>query len=464
MIFRPSIRIVFLSFLLGITVLLLFLFFNRNEGGETYGILTVDEAIPDRSIGGLLKAAGFDGYFSESSTVLYVDDFGQPKKLYLDRFREELEPNDPRDDGYAEKLRSFFVHGGRRYFYIPLGDTVHQKQIVKDIGVALGIIPYSLEIITASRPVLIWFAFQLFASLIALVISRDRLRFTLQIPIILAFAWLGLSGLIMAGILAGLWELLREPFGELFSPRPFGSFGERLRPYRYSFFWLFFFIFLFTALCFIWTTPLIPVWVGFFCFFILECVSFIQIGRKRGRNLRFTPVLIITLPKRPNAFRFPTMVFAASSLLALVFFFFFPGVSPDLSGRTPIDLQNFPSVSEYEEYMAFQASFSMLPLGAHQGEYFHNEYLQYYLGDDGLIAGAKDSLSAWEIPAFPLEKLTDFLLNYENRTVDSPKPMMKDWVIVVLILMCCIPNNKNIEKRKVRKNKIPLIRDPRVAA
>ena len=464
MVFRPPIRIIFLSFFLGIMVLAFFVLFNRPEFAVAYGILSVDEALPDRSIGELLKTAGFDEYYSESTIRIYIDDFGRPRGFYLDQYREVLDAFDPRNDGYAEKLRSFFVNNGRRIFFIPLGYNVQYYQIERRLAAAMGTIPFSLDILGSSRPMLLWFIFQLLALIIALAISRDRIRFTLQIPIILAFAWEGLPGLAMAGILAGLWELLREPLDELLTPKPYGSFKERLGPYRFSFFWAIFFVLLFFTLFIIWNIHPIPVFFGFFSFFLLEFLSFKKTKRKKSRNLYFSPVLIITSPKRPYAFRFPILVFALCSLSALLFFLFFPWFSPELIGNSPVNIDNFPLASEYEEYMAFQASFSLVPLFPNQGEHLYAEYLQYILGEDGLIAETALSLSAWEIPPFPLEKLTCFLLDYNNKTLDAPQPIiLKDWIIVSLILIFCIPFTQKAKKRH-SKNKTPLIRDPRIAA
>jgi len=225
-----------------------------------------------------------------------------------------------------------------------------------------------------------------------------------------------------------------------------------------------FFTFFFVTLSLIGSVSILPVFIGFLCFFLIEFLSFKEIKRKGGRNQHFAPVLIMILPKKPHTFRFPLLSFAVTSLAALLVFLFFPGFSPELRGRPRMEFTNFPFQSEYDAHMAFQASFSMVSLNAYQDEPSHNEYLRYFLGEDGLIAGTENSFFVWEIPAFPLEKLTEFLLNYEDKIVETPQPILKDWIIVALILVCCIPGTQNAEKRRLSKNKAPLIRDRRVAA
>ena len=462
MVFQPSVRIIFLSFFMGVLVLSLFLFFNRPEFQEAYGVLAVDEALPDRQIGDLLRTSGFEEFYSESTAKIFIDDFGQPREIYLDQYR--LEAFDPRENGYAGILRSFFVNNGIRYFFIPLGFNVQYYYIERRMNAAMGAIPFALEVLGSSRPMFLWFIFLLAAMIITLIISKDRLRFILQIPILLTFAWEGLPGLILAGLLVGLWELLREPLHELSSSRPYGGFKERLRPFRYSFFWAFFLFFLFIALFLIWMPSFIPIWFGFLCFLLLECLSFKQIKRKKRRNMFFMPVMINTFPKNPKNFRLPIMIFSLSSLLALTFLFFFPEFAPELFNRSRIEFDNLPLAIEYEEHMVFQASFSMNSLFAYNGEQLHTEYLRYFLGDDGLIAGTVSSIFTWEIPPFPLEKLSTFLLNYRNETFETPEPMLKDWIIVSLITIFCIPYTYKEKKIKRKDKKILLPRNPGIAA
>ena len=107
-----------------------------------YGMLVTGENIPDREIRRRLEGGGLSGLISESGQWFLLDCFGSVEQIPLDEFGTRLLSFDPRNDGYAEKLRSLFVHDGRRVVYIPLG---FPAQAHKKIAAALEDIPYSLE-------------------------------------------------------------------------------------------------------------------------------------------------------------------------------------------------------------------------------------------------------------------------------------------------------------------------------
>ena len=476
--YRPSILHIIISLSLGFMVFLIFRINMPRLSGEGYAVLAFDKNLEDRRIGELLKASGFNDFFSESSAMVYFDDFGYQKGFFLDQYDEEIASFDPRNDGYAQKLQSFFVNRGNRYFFIPLEDTGRQDLIRKKFALALGDIPYELDILGISGSIFWYFIFQFIAVSIVFLISRDKWRYALQIPVLLCFSWLGISGIMLSAILTGIWELLRDPLEELFSSRPFGNTRERFWRFHIHFFWCILFFVFFCILSFglpigtqkpgtgaLFRTgniPALPLWSGFFCFFCIEIISFLIKGSKLHRR-GFTPVMILLFPAKTRVFRKPVSIFACTALVALGLLRILPGFSFKQAENYTEKYPNIPGQKEYEAHMAFQSAFSMMPLGDNLGD---TEYLHYYLGNDGLIAGTMDSFkaSAWDIPEFPLEKLSDFLLNYGNRAGDTPLPLLKDWFLLALILLCCIPVRSNTEKSINKKKKNPLIRDRRIAA
>ena len=110
-----------------------------------------------------------------------------------------------------------------------------------------------------------------------------------------------------------------------------------------------------------------------------------------------------------------------------------------------------------------------------QNALIQNDYLRYYLGEDGLITGndvyavSEDS----ETPPFPLEKLMDFLVKYnklvtgESSGFEKPqaKPgaiTLKEWISVVFIFAFCLFDI--FRPRIIPKKRSPIIGDKRIAA
>jgi hypothetical protein len=409
-------------------------------------------------------------YQSESTEGFYIDDFNGLKWLPLDSYREELESFDPRDDGYGEKLKNFFLVEGNRRFFVPLEDTGNQRGIAKNFKVALGDIPFSLEILGNPRPILVYFIMMGCACIVALVLSRDKWLFALEIPILLAFSWAGVSGFILAGFLAGLRGLLREPLGEFFPIKSFGPLGDRLKPYRSNFLMGFFFLILYGALIRVNALPLEPGLAGLAALFVLGLFALSDKRRrmKAASHARFMPVPIILKFAKPPAFQPSIMAFAGAAILALAYPVFFSG--PPAKDAAYTNLSNLVLPGDYENHMAFEASFSILPLNRSEPE----GYFSYKLGDDGLIAnatagtptGMQGGALQGEVPfpAYPLEKLTGFLLHFDNKAPYVPGAHLKDWISVFLIMIASFPIRFPKEKQEGKKKKPSLFRDRRIAA
>jgi hypothetical protein len=128
-----------------------------------YATLVCGKAVPDREIRERLEAQRFTGLVSESGQWVLLDCFGSTEQIPLDQYQARILPFDPRNDGYAEKLRSLFVKDDKRFIYIPLGslNPAQGEKIEERLASALGDIPYSFEyarrIAAADRPVLLFF-------------------------------------------------------------------------------------------------------------------------------------------------------------------------------------------------------------------------------------------------------------------------------------------------------------------
>jgi hypothetical protein len=460
MVFHPPVLTTLSSLIMGGLVFFLFWLFIPLESGEGYCVLVVDQAVPDREIGGMLKVAGFHDFYSESEALVFYDDFGVPKGFSLDDFSGKLESFDPRNDGYDERLRSFFVQDEKRRFFIPLGEGGRPWIIEGIMRSIMGPNPYALDILFHGRNVAIWFLLQCAAAAIALLISREKLAFLLIIPVFLSFAWAALPGLILSCVLAGLWDLLREPLKAVFAHNPYGSVKYRLRPHRASIVWAVLLAVFYSLLAVTGAVPGIPAWAGLFSCILIQALYFIEAKKVKEKRRGFTPVIMLSVHRQPRVFCAGMTATALIALLAFALVMLAPGLFFHKNDKTNDYLSKLPAVSDYEEHMAFQASFSYMPLGDRSGV-----YSRYFLGEDGLIAGIyeSDMINQWEIPVFPLERLTEFLIEYMERPGTNPLPNQKDWISMGLIILACAPIRQRAKSTgNIKKNSFA--RYPRVAA
>jgi hypothetical protein len=435
-------------------IFFLFRFFMPSEAGTSYAVVSVDASFSDRHIGRMLDSAGLEnGYFSESTQWIDIDDFGVLRKIPLDTYREEIEPFDPRDDGFGERLRAFFVRNGKRFFFIPLAGG-NRRGLEKAVASVLGDIPFDFEFLGVYRSFFPYLLFLAPVLLGALFLSGSPSGFIFQVFPLLGFARGGPSALVLAGFLACFWVLFRDPLNEIFTASRylpgfyagpgFRGLREKLRPYGLNLVLILVFLFLFGVVSFIGSLPPLPVWTGLaaswgLCLFARTAEAERQ---KKAVHVRFNPVIMLpgrvkTLPLFPFA-----AVFGPAVLLSLLAPQLFPSLSYSYPKEAPpvSDPGFLISPAGYEEHIAFERSFSRRPLGSDSraGGYSH-----YYLGEDGLIAGEKDEAPGdgqeEKIPSFPLENLMEFLLQYNNKAGEAVPAQLKEWISAALFLAACIP-------------------------
>jgi hypothetical protein len=457
---------------------------GANEG---YAILVVDETQEDRVIREVLGRGGRE-VISESSQFVLMDDFGASRQIPLDLFHDEIETFDPRNDGYAEKLHSFFVNNGQRYFFTPLESD--PADLRSRLDASLVDIPFSLVFLEQRRSLFPYFALLAAAGIFALFLSRSKRSFLFQIPVFLSIGWGGFAAMILAAAFAGIWELLREPLKELFTSRysrnTFNYAGtglkgiiERLRPYCLNLILALLFFLLIPVLAIAAFLPPIPLLAACVYFFLLYYLSLksMEAGFRNTRHIPFMPVPL--LPLRTRTFSlFPFLIpFVLVSFLALILPEFLPVERSDIPAMGNImDPRYFVSPEEYYSHVDFQRSFSYRSLNAGNdtAEALNQEgYLRYYLGDDGLIAGSTVSSGTMEAETlpFPLEKLMDFLIQYYEqpeepaRGIEPSNPPLKlrEWVLAgVILIFCCM--SEFLRPGIVPGVKLPYRWDKRIAA
>lgn len=80
-------------------------------------VVSTSDIISESFVLDRLSDAGFHHVVSESNQWVYIDDFEGPKSIPLKDYYDCIEPLDPRNDGYADLLKTIFVSNGvRRYF------------------------------------------------------------------------------------------------------------------------------------------------------------------------------------------------------------------------------------------------------------------------------------------------------------------------------------------------------------
>jgi hypothetical protein len=482
--------------------------------GGLFAVLELDELVSDRETAAALnralnlEAAGRE-VLSESSQRVLLNDFDKIIRVPLDQYGERIEPFDPRNDGFAARLRSFFVRNGKRYFFIPLGDSVPvfgglfrraaYRPMENKIRELMGDVPHVLSFpgkgllrsgsaffnpSAANGGVFLYLACYILAAAAFWFLFRPRLlAFHLVLPLA-GLSLLGSPGFAMGTVLCLLAGLLLEPVREIcFSLRLSGSFRRNsLIPYRSR--WLL-------------GLPLTGIYVlsavlgragplagaGRFAVFGGVFFSYLMIeARGRGGHILFVPVIILENHAGPE---FPKGIlpFACASLVSALFSLSSLNFTPpqalawlDETSR-PVRLdtgsfeenigENWPppiSAAEYEAHVLFQTGFSLLPLG---GEFVEPEYFHYDIGQDGLITGVSAEPRGMEddIPPFSLEGFMTFLENQVYMKADAGKlSSLAGFFPALCALAVCIPAFTGPVRRAGGKRKPSLYNDKRIAA
>jgi hypothetical protein len=220
---------------------------------------------------------------------------------------------------------------------------------------------------------------------------------------------------------------------------------------------------------FIWFLGGIPALLGaagLGAFFGLLGLS-LRAESKGAGHIRFAPVPIRPPPFR-HVFRFSMMIPFACAALGSLFSPFLAGAGfKDGPGRRE-DAGTVSSL-DYERHLAFQRSFSLLPLGQgpapETGDFnaFKDPpYLRYYIGDDGLIGGTGEypEEPGPDAPPFPLEDLMSFAGGFGNVPAYAPG----DVVSVLIVLGFCVFPLLRAGWNHRKKKKMVVYHDKRIAA
>jgi hypothetical protein len=404
------------------------------EGKAAYAELICSESVPDREIRERLENIGLSGLVSESGQWVLLDSFGSIERIPLDEYDSRVLPFDPRNDGYAQKLRSLFVRDGKRSIYIPLGSAARPSKLGKSLVSALGDIDYSLKAgrpAVAARPAGFYLALFCLVAVVFFVVRPLRLALgsdaAILIPLLPALAPLalgGAAGFAMASLLVGCAALFAGPFLNWFAfqrHRPSPVLCRLLPPLFLSCYVILAF---FSALPLVLSLPVLVFFCGVLTF-SLEEAYWAAVGdaeKSWGALLfkrlipprrRFSPVAI--LRRRPFFFAFSWVMvpFAAIGLVLACMEIIEPA-----SGQEPSFLPPAAALIEtnYQTHYRFQSTFSFRSL--HNASERGNMNVFEMNGGLPVQNGFMETdTSLAGIPPFPLSDLVHFL-NTETYTRD----------------------------------------------
>jgi hypothetical protein len=467
---------IFVSVTLGLGMFYLTYGFLPPSRGEGYAVLSLDASYEDRYIGELLEQGNWGNYISESTQWVFWDDFGELVQLPLESYEDRVVPFDPRNDGYARRLESFFVHGGKRFFFIPLSTDfwgIPREKTEESLARCLGSIPFQVEFPGVYRPLGIYALLFAAAAVGMILLSGAPWAGISLLPLLAAVSYPGPGGFALATSLTALLGLLLQPLREFFISRRYRhhypGIIKKNRIFKIQSGMILLFLVIYGAICFLGRFPVFFGAGGLFSFFLILGVSLwaeSKEGTKMG-HIRFVPVPISVPPPGTGKFFRIMIPFALGSLGAL----FLPplilgsgytaGDNPPVSTKWQDYMINF---EEYEAHAAFQVSFSLKPLRIGGVNREHGEYLRYHRAGDGLIGdySAVEDNHAREIPPFPLEDLMNFLTRREPAQALVYTP--RDLLSVFMVLFFCIPAFFPIGYTHSKKNRLLVYNERRIAA
>ncbi|GHV80133.1 hypothetical protein AGMMS49944_19240 [Spirochaetia bacterium] len=443
--------------------------------GARYAVLTLDDSWPDRDIRELLAGQRLGNTIGESSQWVLLDDFGSLEKVPLDTYSDRVESFDLRNDGYAERLRSFFVFQGKRRLFIPLKGA---GDLTGRVAAALGDIPFSLSVLTppaGPQSVVLSAILFVLAAALTLYCSGEVLLTALLLPLWAVPAEWGVPGFAVIAVLAGLSRFLREPVRDYFMARRYGkSFLPGFVVPGAALFFL-----ALGGITILGALPPLTVILGFLFFLAILALSILAellpgVRRTLGPmgHIRFRPVPIADIAGgsagRPSSY---ALIMAPFTLAALVLLLVsgaakpIPVASRDWTGwKSPLALDAKAFAEVYSAHVAFQRAFSRAPLGSPSETAPVRPYLSYVLAEDGLLDGpVEDSADSgvFEIPPFPLEGLIDFLTNYAYTDPGLGSSGSRELMCLLVVLGLSVPLMFRDRRRPLT---LAMYMDKRIAA
>jgi hypothetical protein len=423
-----------------------------------YITLVAGERTPDRLVAEKLNDAGIKDVLSESSQWFFLNSFSELRRVPLDELSDSLLETDPRNDGYAQRLRTLFVRDGNRYFYIPQSSLRSQEPAVIEQRVRDALedthykdIVYGEYSYNDSGGAFIFAAAALLCLALSAVVSRrgasrrsvpaSLLSAAAPLPSCVLLAGAGAGGFALAAVMMALVTASNQRLKSFFIARRLAAGFSGPKPPRIGqlFFgekwlWLLLLVMVFTV-CLTGqaAAPRVLSAVLFFC--LSAAAAAREESAPRDGHVRFFPVTIRpdALEKRRPAIMALPFTLASVAALALAF------VSGPQTGITALPGKRFNTpvidADDYASHIEFQRNFSFRRLGTDGGA---GGYNGFGIGADGLFHPAADAspspppIADEKLPPFPLEKLINFL---DGNGESVPLPVMFDIRALIAVVI-----------------------------
>lgn len=402
---------------------------NPAEMQGLYAVLKVDKDNDDNAIRGLLEKGNlFSGsIISESTQWVLLDEFDSISVIPLDEYHKRILPFDPRNDGYADKLSSFFVQDNTRRFFIPLKNT-NSAALEKQLKNLLGDVPFSVGYFGIGKTYNLYFILFAAASVCVIIISlikRKRGQFVvlLLLPVLFSLSFYGAAGIALSSLIFSFLILMREPFNEFFyitrlppenKKKPFFS-RYVLEPYKsYLPVIIIFILSIWGITCLYKIQPLFLILV-ITVTFALHFFSLHFLSNNTSSHKRFSPLHILKKKNIDTDFSLYMLPFITASLIAV---FLSPNLSGSLISNDEISFQL--DKDDYYAHLNYQLSFSLRQLSN-----LNSNYPDFSLANDGLPDNLPQNTNEYtdmsEFPSFPLDHLLSFLNKVNNDNKIRPE-------------------------------------------
>ncbi|MCL2762036.1 MAG: hypothetical protein FWD36_02360 [Treponema sp.] len=420
-----------------------------------WAVLICSGDIPDRDIRERLENGGFGGLISESGQWVLLDSFSRMEQVPLDEYETRVLPFDPRNDGYAEKLRSLFVRDDTRFVYIPLGSLAlaNPAKTERKLAAALGAIPYALEYHAGDAmgagsglPPVYVLALFCFAACTFFIMRPLRLELkphlTSLIPCLPLLAPLALGGAVgfaLASLLAG--------FAVLLAGNWFESRRRYVLPKLLAFFLLLFcgVLAFFSGLSPVFTLVVIILFCSVLFFSLWNVSRKTAIADRFDRFIasvfspghrRFSPVPILVRRSSGFCFSWVMLPFAAAALVLVLIHRIAVSAPADFTTVIPPAMPpgvTLVTEADYAAHYMFQSVFSVKSLYAPERAGMSN----YQFAPDGLpvYAGFAAVELPPHIPPFPL---ADFFQSFYATTRHGS--LFPELLLVLVPLLFILPS------------------------
>lgn len=374
-----------------------FIGYSFNRGSNTKNaallVLSLPDNVEEKLVLERLDAINVSHVVSESTQFVYIDDFEKPRSIPLKEFDKYIEPLDPRNDGYADRLKNVFVSDGQRRFFIPLASNapwVRMDTLIRKIEKSLLEYKPTIQVSGTNQVQLPWWLNGLgFAGILIyfVLIFRRKTHIVTALPIMLVLLNAGFGGLVAAGLLIAM-KTAFEQFMQDFMFRFY-----KKEPIHVSVFFHWYktdlingliLIILYVLSCFVLTIPwtialaglavLISTDVLFFLFYFESALKI--------EHRSFLPIQLIRSAKK---FAEPLRVLLPFVSCAVAFFVFSILIQSSNKVSVKTDGNLIPlSFDNYQAHIERQYRFSIDSL--HPDSPDNNVYSTYVLDADGLIS------------------------------------------------------------------------------